>query len=146
MEMKFLLIADTANSTPEGKLNIAGEFNTVFGTQTPIVWPYASIVARLEANPGEGRDHAAQLKLTDEDGKQLFASPPMPITFGPGGRGIPARANIIVAVGGLTFPRFGDYTIALYVDGVSRGDMTIYVRDRPLEPADGGGRRIPKVP
>lgn len=134
MQLKFLLIADAANASREGKINIAGEFNSIFGA-VPIVWPSFVIVARLEANAGEGLEHAAQVRLTDEDGATIFETQPMPIRFGTSGRGIPARADIVAQVVGVAFPSYGDYTLHLLVDGVQRGDVTLYIREVPPQVA-----------
>lgn len=141
MQLKFILVADAANVSREGKLNIAGEFNTMFGTTLPLVWPFMVIVVRLEAHPGEGPDHAAQFRVTDQDGHPILESPPMPINFHGGGSGIPARADLRLALAGVAFPQFGDYTVHLLVDGVQRGDTTMYVRRRtdvPQLPHRGG--------
>lgn len=129
MEMRFLLAADAANISKEGKLNITGEFNTIYGAEVPISWPSMVIVARIEAHVGEGPDHAAQFRLADEDGVKIFESPPIPVKVISSGRGIPARGNIMMHLVGLTFPRHGDYTMHLLIDGVSRGHMTLFIRE-----------------
>jgi hypothetical protein len=126
MELRFLLLADAANLSREGKLNIAGEFNAIWAAQLPVVWPQLVIVARLEANAGEGADHAAQIKITDEDGKPIIQSVPMPIKFASSGKGMPIRADLQFGLAGLTLPQFGAYTVHLVVDGVQRGETELY--------------------
>jgi hypothetical protein len=118
----------------EGKLNIAGEFNSFFTRTLPLVWPHMVIVARLEANVSEGLEHAVQIKLTDLDGAILLQSPPLPVRFGSAGRGIPARADVLIELSGVLFPVYGDYSVGLFVDGVHRDDLTLYVRDVPALP------------
>lgn len=129
MELKFILAADAANISREGKLNITGEFNTFHGSAQPVVHPFFKIVARIEANIAEGLEHAGMVKIVDEDGKPIVQSPPFPLMFGSGGRGIPARANLDVGIVGVAFPKFGDYGVHVFVDGVQRGQLTLYVRE-----------------
>ena len=138
MELKFLLLADAANQSREGKLNVAGEFNTIYGQQFPAVWPSMYIVSRIEAHVGEGPDHVAIFKFTSEDGKDLLVSPPLPVKFTSAGRGIPARADIHMMVAGLVLPAPGDYSVNIVIDGVHRGVVTLYVRNAPVQPAQGG--------
>jgi len=131
MELKVLLTADTVNISREGKINIAGEFNSFHFGKMPGSWPLMSIFARFEAHLGEGLEHALQIKVTDQDGAAVLQSPVVEMKFKKLGSGIPARADVIAQLAGITFPRYGDYTVHLFVDGVRRGDTTLYVRQRP---------------
>ena len=135
MECKFILIADAVNISREGKLNIAGEFNAIFASQTPAGWPSMSIVARLEANAGEGVQHAAQFRITDEDGAKVFETPVLPIRFGrPNLPGAPIRADAVMNLAGLVLPRYGLYSVHVLVDGVARGMTTLTVVKPPTAP------------
>ncbi|MDQ2668182.1 MAG: hypothetical protein M3Z05_19600 [Gemmatimonadota bacterium] len=134
MECKFILIADTANISREGKLNIAGDFNAIFAQTEPIGWPIFSVVVRLEGSLSEGEDHAVQLKVSDDDGMSVFESAPFPIKFGKAGRGMPTRADLVLPIAGLVFPRFGDHSVSIFVDGILRATTVLYVKsvqDRP---------------
>ena len=137
MECKFVLLADAANVSREGKLNITGEFNAVFSDKIPVGWPFLAVVGRLEANAGEGPSHAAQFKLTDDDGQTVFQTPLFPITLAKGAPGTPTRADLVFGIAGLVFPRFGDYAMHLFVDGVQRGAVSVYVRATPNQAAGG---------
>ena len=134
MELKFVVVADTANVSAEGKLNIAGEFNSFHASAVPMIWPQFTIVARLEAPTVEGEQHAAQFKIQDDDGKSIFESPPLPIKFGATGKGVPLRATMMMNLVGIAFPKFGDYGVHIFVDGVRRGDVTLYVRQVTVPP------------
>jgi len=138
MQLKFILLADAANQSREGKLNVTGEFNTIFAGQYPAVWPSMWVVARIEVNIGEGLDHAAQLKITTEDGADILVSPPIQIIFASSGKGIPARADVLMGLAGFVIPSKGDYTVNLSVDGVHRGEVALYVRDAPPPPTVSG--------
>jgi hypothetical protein len=125
VELKFILLADTANQT-------------IFAQQFPAVWPALTMVARLEAHPGQGLDHTAQLKVVNEDGKEIVVSPLIPIKFVSASAGIPARADLLFGMAGLVIPARGDYAVMLFVDAVLRGQVTLYVREQPTTPHAGG--------
>jgi len=137
MELKYIVAADTANQSREGKMNIAGEFNTFRSTAVPFSWPTFTIVARLEVHLSEGPKHAAQIKIMDPDGVLILDSPPIPVDFADQGKGVPLRADLMAQVVGATFPVFGDYGVHVFVDGVHRGDLTLYVRQNSPEPKPG---------
>lgn len=134
MELEFALVADAANISREGKLNIAGEFNTISGPRTPVSWPRMTFVARLNAHVAEGSAHTALLVINDADGNELLRSPDFPLEFTPSGPGRPLRAGIVVDLVGTRFPKYGDYEINLLVDGRHMGSAPIYVS----RPAQGG--------
>jgi hypothetical protein len=137
MISKFVLLADAVNASVEGKLNIAGEFNSIFSDQIPIAYPFFVVVARIEANAGEGLDHAAQFRITDDDGKKIVETPPFPMKFAKAAPGMPVRANVLIQMAGVVFPRHGDYTVHILVDGVQRDETTMYVRKASEQPRRG---------
>ncbi|HEX9885843.1 MAG TPA: hypothetical protein VGA70_05120 [Longimicrobiales bacterium] len=131
MEMKFGLLCDAANESREGKLNILGEFNTIWAGGFPVRWPRCVLVARFEAHPSEGQDHDLVLRLTDRDGADIIPSPPrLPIRFAQAAPDMPLRAQVVVNLDGMTFERPGEFEYHLVVDGHHRGSVPIWVRPR----------------
>lgn len=67
------LIADEANLSQEGKLNILGAFDRLVAAGFPTVHPKMVFVFRLEARYGDGgRSVPVRVRLMDEDGGTLF--------------------------------------------------------------------------
>ena len=74
MEVGLAVLADAANVSREGKLNILGEFNTIFAGRFPVTWPKMNLVLKLEATVGEGSRHRLGIRVINQDGK-LVAPP-----------------------------------------------------------------------
>ena len=71
MEIKTAVLADTANVSQEGKLNITGIFNRIQSGSFPVTWPSMVLVVRLEAHSSEIGSHKITIQVTDEDGGKL---------------------------------------------------------------------------
>jgi hypothetical protein len=128
MKCRFLLLADEATPTPEGKLNVSGEFNLIRSPSVPFAHPKMSVVAKFEAHQTEGLEHAAQVKIAGPDGADIFQTPIFPLKFWTFEAGVPIIAGMITNVAGVVFPEFGDYSVHLFVDGVAWDETAIYVR------------------
>jgi hypothetical protein len=117
------------SQTTDGKLNIVGVFDTIRGPQAPVAHPLLYVVSSVEADVSAGFDHAAQLKIVDADGSEILASPVLPVRFTkPPSRGMPMRTSFIAQLAGVVFPRFGDYAVTLWLNGVAQESVTLYVR------------------
>lgn len=67
------LIADEANISQEGKLNVLGAFDRIAAPGFPIVHPKMVFVFRIEAGYGDGgKAVPVRVRLVDEDGAVLF--------------------------------------------------------------------------
>lgn len=134
VKVRFLMLADLVNQTEDGKLNIMGTFDFIMGAQEPVAHPRIFVVSTIEANVSAGFHHTAQLKIADEDGSDIFAGPIMPFEFGrPGAPGMPMRANFVLQLVGIVFPRFGDYSVTLWVNGVAAETATLYIKRAPAQ-------------
>ncbi len=78
MHLSLFLIADTANVTAEGKLNVAGEFNSIFAEQLPAVCVSAvdgQEITRIRPGGEPRRFVGDELVLLEEprEGRKAFA-------------------------------------------------------------------------
>src|SRR3990170_3643486 len=72
MEVAFALLADAANVSREGKLNILGSFDRIFGSKFPLTWPRMVLVTRFLASPAEyGTEKALEIVTVNADGQRL---------------------------------------------------------------------------
>jgi len=63
------LIADYAAQTNDGKLIVAGIFDTLFCLgDTPFRHPHMAVAIRIHLHPGEAPKHQIRMKLVDPDG------------------------------------------------------------------------------
>ncbi len=67
------LIADEANISQEGKLNVLGVFDRIASGSFPMVHPKMMFIFRIEADYGDsGRAVPVRVRLVDADGAALF--------------------------------------------------------------------------
>lgn len=126
MDVAFALLADAANISREGKLNILGVFERIQGTKFPLTWPRMVLVTRFIASAAEfGSEKALDIVTLDADGKQLGrVSGKMKIQKGAPGRML--KINHIFPMT-LTFPAPGQYSIEVLVGGESKVTVPLEV-------------------
>jgi len=134
MEVTLALLADYANVTSEGKLNIMGVFDTIWAEKFPTVHPQMQLILRLEANPAEaGSRKKLEIKLMTEDGRNMFSigaemglevkDPSKPV-------GELMKIDQIIGLGNLRFDRSGSYQFAILVNEETRKIVPLKVRQR----------------
>lgn len=127
MNVTFAVLADYANITREGKINILGMFNIIHSASFPYVLPQMQLVMSFEASIAEaGRVKKVEIQLIDEDGKKLFTlSGEMAI--GQVKSGELFHANHIVLFNNVKFKSPGNYRFDIFIDGQPARDVPIKV-------------------
>jgi hypothetical protein len=137
MIIPMALLADEANISQEGKLNVLGVFDRVAAASYPTVHPKMVFVFRVQSEYADaGRSFTVRLRLMDEDGKVLFEA---------GGELVPpavppgefASANQIFTLVGITLPRPGSYTFVLNVGDLPPHETPLTVLEAPWAPPEG---------
>jgi hypothetical protein len=133
MEVTLALLADYANVSQEGKLNVMGVFNRIWAKKFPAVHPEMRLVFRLEVGPAErGAEKLIEVKLLDADGnvvqhlKGHFAVPAES-----------ARPTIetaqILTFATVRFEKPGDYAFHILVGGDEKKTVPFRVEQLPEE-------------
>lgn len=126
MEVDLAVIADAANVSQEGKLNILGVFDTIWAREFPFRHGAMVFVVRVTASFSEEGSHQMEVRLNDADGVQLFkAEGPLQVTGGAPGR--PVRPHLIMGLSGITFRAPGDYSFEVMVDGRHLRSVPLYL-------------------
>jgi hypothetical protein len=103
------LLADEANVSQEGKLNVMGVFDRIAANAFPTVHPKMVFVFRVQAEYGDaGQQFAVRVRLMDEDGAAIFEASG-DITAPPVAPGEFLTANQVFTLVGTQFPRPGSY-------------------------------------
>jgi len=113
------VVADSANVSKEGKLNIFGIFQRILASSFPATHPSLALVFTIEADSGDtASEHALMVDLVDSDGKRI-ANIDAKIKFAqvPGKK---ANHNQIVLLNGLNFPKPGMYEFKIIINGEER--------------------------
>lgn len=126
LEVDLAVIADAANVSQEGKLNILGVFDTIWAREFPFRHGAMVFVVRVSASFAEEGSHPMEVRLNDADGVQLFkAEGPLQVSGGAPGR--PVRPHLIMGLNGITFRAPGDYSFEVIVGGRHQRSVPLYV-------------------
>ena len=130
MRVKLALLADYANVTAEGKLNILGVFDRINVSSLPAVHPQMHVVLRFEAHPMErDRVHNVEIRLHDPDGRTVFEVKGDVVPHGEGTRA--TAANQILTLNNLQLTKSGGYTFAVFVNDDLKSELPLGVEVAP---------------
>jgi hypothetical protein len=125
MKASVFLAADYANLSGDGKLNVMGIFNQILAPSFPARHSTFFLVAKLALELGEStsEEHDFQIKLVDEEGKEMEIGPPQKSKFPePQQVGIMSEYTIILGIRDMIFPDPGLYKFVLLVDGQNKAE------------------------
>ena len=126
MQVKLALLADYANVTAEGKLNILGIFDRISVNQIPAVHPQMHLILRLEAHPAErDRPHNIEIRLYDPDGQTVFEVKGDVVPHGQVGQAI--ATNQILTLNNLQLDKAGGYTFVVLVNNDLKSELPLGV-------------------
>jgi len=117
MQVALALLADGANVTREGKLNLFGIFDTIFARTFPTTHPQMQLVLRFEAEAAEaGSRRAVEVQLLDGEDRPLFRLPGA-MTVERRAVGDRVRMDHILTLNNVQLERPGRYRFNVFVDG-----------------------------
>jgi len=126
MELTFVLLADYANISREGKLNVLGIFNRITAGSFPARHPQMQLVTRLTASPAEyGTKRMLTIKLLAEDGEEMV-NIPRELEV-PRGEGRKVELNHILVLNDVLFHEPGEYCFSVLVDNDEKGAVPLVV-------------------
>jgi len=145
MDVTLAVLADYANISQEGKLNIMGVFDAIYAETFPTMHPEMKLVVQYEAGAADGQaTHQIEIQLMDADGRK-----PMVINgqvgVGEVHAGFPVKANSILNIRNAQFEAPGDFVFNILVDGIVKHQLPLKVLRlaKPLQPSM---QPIPPIP
>lgn len=134
--MALALLADYANVTREGKLNVMGLFTIINAPRLPWVHPQMQVVLQLEAGAAEWETQKdIQVKLLDADANSLLdVRGSVKIPRGEAGRRV--HVNSIMTFANVKFQTEGDYVFAILIGGETKKELPLRVMHVPKAPPD----------
>ncbi|MCI0436076.1 MAG: hypothetical protein L0271_20905 [Gemmatimonadetes bacterium] len=124
MNVKLALLADYANVTAEGKLNILGIFDRISVQELPAVHPQMHLVLRIEAHPAErDRLHNIEIRLHDPDGQTVFDVKGDIVPHGSPGQTI--STNQILTLNNLQLTKLGGYVFVVFVNNDLKSEVPL---------------------
>jgi hypothetical protein len=134
MQITLAVLADYATTTDQGKLVIAGVFETINAPTLPATHPSMALALRIAADPGERPDHHLTLRLVDPDGVEVIPALDGDISFGEMHPVEGGRAQIILNMPGIRFSKAGPHRMDVLIDGRLEHSVDLYVRLAPPAP------------
>lgn len=133
MRVKLALLADFANVTREGKLNIIGKFDRIWFRDLPVRIASMHLIIEIEAYYAErGRPQRLTVTLDDPDGGRLLELPADVMVAG-GTPGNPIGTGQILALNNLEFLKAGGYTFNIFINEHLAEQLTLQVVPRDPE-------------
>lgn len=130
MDVKLAVLADYANVSSDGKLNIMGIFQEINAPSLPFPLPQMYLVLTFEAGPAEfGSQKQLRIVLMDGDGNERIALEGEVQVPEPKRRGSRAYINEAIGLAGVPFEKAGDYQFAILVGGERKKTVPLHVND-----------------
>ena len=118
MNISLAVLADSANVSQEGKLNILGNFASINASKFPARHPQMQLVLRMEASPAEvGRKENMEVVMLDADGERIASFNADFTVPAPTSPGHPVQIQTIISLRDTVFPRAGQYGIYVLING-----------------------------
>lgn len=126
MEVTLAALADAANISREGKLNLTGIFDSIAARSFPTTHAAMSFAFRLKAEYGDKNSkRRLQVNLIDQDAKVLWGAA-AEIQIGDIAPGQFTQVNQVVNLAGVTFPAPGRYRFRIRMKGVDAPVDTVF--------------------
>jgi len=135
VEVTLALLADYANVTKDGKLNLMGVFTIINAPALPWVHPQMQLVLQFEVGPADwDTEKGIEIQLLGTDGNQLSAiKGNVKVTRPQLAR--PLQINSIMSINNLKFSNEGDYVFLVRLDGEIKREIPLRVNYVPAPPA-----------
>jgi hypothetical protein len=131
VKIPMALLADEANVSQEGKLNVLGVFDRLAAATFPTVHPKMVFAFRVQAEYADmGRTFPVRVRLVDEDGGVLFQAD-MEMGAPQVQPGDFITANQVLALVGVMFPRPGTYKFELTIGELPAHETPLAVLQAP---------------
>jgi hypothetical protein len=128
MDLVLAVVADAANRSDNGKLNILGVFSTLYAAQTPCQHPQMALVLGFQATALErGTQQSVTIRLVNADGQSVMTTPSSPVAVPADDTDLTPSVNLIVNLNGVRFDTFGAYRFDILVDGHVKAQIPVSV-------------------
>ena len=129
MIVRMALLADYANVSREGKLNVLGIFHNLNTASLPAQHPMMQLVLMLEGHTGDvDREQQIEIRLMAPSGKDVFKMEGAFVVGAAGDGSTVIRSQQILSIAGLTFTEEGGHIFYVYLNKHEEAAVTLDVR------------------
>jgi hypothetical protein len=137
MEVKLGLIADYANVSQDGKLNVMGIFSRILTQAFPVTHPVMHLVLVFSASAAEkGKKKDLQIRLMNEDGQSLVEINGNLIV--PEQPGPSVEIQHVFALQLLQFQAAGAFAFHVMINGETKTIIPLLVEHHPAQNRQAG--------
>jgi hypothetical protein len=127
MRVSLALLADYANVSREGKLNIMGIFDNINASSVPTAHAQMQLVLTVEGSAFEaGKDHPMEIELQAPTGDPVFKVNGT-LHFGKAPSEAAVKANSTIQLNNLLFKQFGRYRFVITINGAVLAEIPFAV-------------------
>jgi hypothetical protein len=135
MDVALALLADFANQSVDGKLNVLGVFDTIYAAQYPAVHPEMKLVIRFRLHPAELEEppKRIQIQLRDDQGKKVAElGGEIKVVLPEGGppSGEMVSSDFILGINGLPLEHPGSYEFVVLVNSDVKASVPLKAAQR----------------
>jgi hypothetical protein len=135
LEVNFAFLCDYADHTGGKMAAIGIGFDTIYAIKVPAMHPLFYSVISIKFSAPEASPKQISMHLIDEDGNNVVPPLDTTINVGPPPPGFLYRnQRIALALHGVTFPHYGDYTVSWLVGGQEIKTVPLKVAPPPVPP------------
>ncbi|MDE3088536.1 MAG: hypothetical protein KGJ80_04020 [Chloroflexota bacterium] len=135
MKARVAVLADCANVTADGKLNIMGVFNVINAHQVPVTHSQMQLVLSLVPDPWEVNTTVPlEIQLVDSDGRVIFGLKGQ-VSIGGATAGEQSTANYLLALNNTAFERFGFFEFKVLANDEPFVTIPLIVQRAPAAPS-----------
>jgi len=126
IKIPLAVIADSANVSREGKLNILGIFQNIAASSVPATHPQFSLIVTFQGERGDANnEHQIKIQMVSEEGEvMLDIAANLKFNLPPAGEHS-VSAHQIFQFANITFTRFGTYDLNIFVNNEVRKTVSL---------------------
>ncbi len=142
MNVTLSVLADCANITEDGKLNIMGVFGEINPPELPFALPMMYLVLGFSASPSEiGSEKDIIIILMDGEGRRKLVIESKAVVPPPKRSGSPTYIQTILGLAGCKFEHEGVYDFAIQVNGEEKTRIPLRINTPRREDLDDTAER-----
>jgi hypothetical protein len=126
MNVEVFVLCDSANEL-KGKLSINGVFEGYNSSKFPYICPAFTVAIRLRYTHLEVGKHKLKILILDEDGKEVVSPITCDFSIKMPGNISTGTGNFLPTLKGILFPKQGEYSVHLEIDGEEKGSLPLYI-------------------
>lgn len=128
IKIPLAVIADSANVSREGKLNILGIFQNIGANTVPATHPQISLILTFQGERGDANsEHSVKIQMVSADGEVMMnIDAKLRFNMPPAGEHS-VSVHQIFQFANITFKKFGAYDLNIFVNNEVRKTVSLNV-------------------